>query len=68
MGSKRKHRQYMPSPPRHEVFNHEIGKHSILPPDHPVSERLDEAGLAFQKEFFRFEDLAAPGSGGLYGN
>lgn len=43
------------------------GAHCLLPPEHPVSRRLAEAGLALKKEFFRFEGLAAPGGGGLYG-
>jgi len=36
----------------------QIGRHSFLPADHPVSLRLAAVGLAFQKEFFRFEGLA----------
>jgi len=46
-------RKHMPSPPRHEVFNHEIGKHSILFPEHPVSRRLAEAGLTIHEKFFK---------------
>jgi hypothetical protein len=48
--------------------NAKTGAYCLLPPNHPVNMRLAEAGFGpFQKEFFRFEDLAPAGGGGLYG-
>lgn len=58
MGSKRKHKQYLPSPPeKRGLWTRIIGDYQLLPPDHPVTMRLIAAGMG----------PPAPGDTGAFG-